>query len=123
FVDAVRPESELLRSMQRAAAAGQWAALRGHFALWSENHARFQAMAEGNAMLTELLPLSKDLATLGGIGLKTVQYLSGSTPAPADWLAAQTQELARIRRPQAEVMLAAFQPVKMMLDELSRRAK
>src|SRR6185369_14069442 len=72
FADAVRPESESVRLLEQAAArfvsarnAADGAMLRDQFARWAANDARFQVLAEGNALLAEIKPLSKDLATLG----------------------------------------------------------
>jgi hexosaminidase len=130
FADAVRPESESVRLLELAATsyvlshdAGQGAMLREQFARWAANDARFQPMSEGNALLQELKPLSKDLAELGAMGLKILDYLGGSQPPPPDWIAAQNQELTRIQKPNAEVTLAAFRPVKVLLDELARKGR
>jgi hexosaminidase len=125
FVDAVRPESESVRALQQTAArfvagrsAGDATALREQFTRWAANDAAFQPLAADSALLGELKPLSKDLASLGSAGLKALEYLTAGQRAPADWLAAQNQELTRIQRPQAEVTLAAFRPVKVLLDAL-----
>jgi hexosaminidase len=130
FADAVRPESESVRALELAAnrfleshQAGDGALLREQFTRWAANDARFQALAEGNALLVELKPLSKDLSALGAMGLQILDYLGGGRPAPADWIAAQNLELTRIQRPNVEVTLAAFRPVKVLLDELARKGR
>jgi hexosaminidase len=128
FADAVRPESESVRLLELAATrfvasrdGADSALLREQFARWAAIDARFQPLAEGNALLVELKPLSKDLSSLGAMGLKILDYLGGGQPAPADWILAQNQELTRIQKPNAEVTLAAFRPVKVLLDELARK--
>ena len=125
FVDAARAESESVRAMELAArrviagsAPEDFAALRRQFTEWAENDALFQPMAGRNALLAELKPLSKDLSELGAMGLKALDYLAAGRPAPADWLAAQTSEVARIQKPDAEVTLAAYRPVKILLEAL-----
>jgi len=130
FVDAVRPESESVRLLEQSAAkaiAGpapeDLALLRERFALWAANDQRFQALAEGNALLAELKPLSKDLSALGAMGLEALDRLAASQPAPADWISAETRELTRIERVNAEVTLAAVRPVKLLLDELARKSR
>ena len=129
FVDAARPESESVRALELVAARvvaakppapEDLARLREQFTRWADNDARFQPLAEGNVLLAELLPLSKDLSELGSVGLKALEYLGAGTPAPADWRAEQARELARIQRPNADVVLAAFRPVKVLLDELAK---
>lgn len=128
FVDAARPESESVRLLELTAArfiaaheAADAAMLREQFTRWAANDGRFQPLAEGNVLLAELKPLSKDLATLGAMGLKILDYLASSQPAHADWISAQNQELTRIQKPTVEVTLAAFRPVKVLLDELARK--
>ncbi len=130
LADAARPESESVRLLELAAMrfaasheAGDAALLREQFTRWAANDARFQPLAEGNALLVELKPLSKDLSELGTMGLKALDYLGGSQSAPADWLSSQNAELTRIQKPTAEVMLAAFRPVKVLLDELARKGR
>jgi hexosaminidase len=130
FADAVRPESESVRLLELAAGrfvssheAVDGALLREQFTRWAANDARFQPLAEGNALLMELKPLSRDLSELGSMGLKILDYLGGGQPAPADWIAAQNAEIARIQKPNAEVTLAAFRPAKVLLDELARKGR
>ena len=76
-----------------------------------------------DVLLAELKPLSKDLAALGAMGQRILEYLAAAKPAPADWIDAQTKELTRMARPSAEVKLAATRPVKLLLDELARKSK
>ncbi len=123
FVDAARPESESVRALEQAASKLDIAPLREQFTRWAGNHARFQTLAEDNALLAELQPLSQDLSALGSAGLRILTYLESSQPAPGDWLSEQAQELARMIRPRNEVVLAAVRPVKLLLDELARRGR
>jgi len=126
FVDAVPPESESIRALEQAAGQAtpeSLARLREQFTVWAANDARFQALAGDNALLAELKPLSRDLAALGVTGLKALDYLAASQPAPADWLAAQTSEIARILRPNAEVTLAAGRPVRILLERLGAKGQ
>ena len=107
FVDAIPPESELVRSMELAAKrlvanpAGDKddaALLRLQFETWAANDAKFQALAEDNILLNEVKPVSKDLSALGVAGLKMLDYLTANQPAPADWLTEQNTELTRMSR-------------------------
>jgi hexosaminidase len=118
LVDAARPESEVVRTMEAAAGrleAADAAYLREQFTRWVENDARFQALAAGNAMLAEALPLSKDLAGLGRAGLRLLDALGKKERLPADWLTSESAELTRLMAPQAEVVLAAYRPVAALL--------
>ena len=122
-MDAVRPESESVRALEQAASDGSpdsLGRLREQFTIWAANDARFQALAENNALLAELKPLSRDLAALGTTGLKALDYLAAGKPAPAEWLADRNKEIARILRPDAEVTLAAARPVRVLLQRLAK---
>jgi len=97
--------------------------LRRAFAEWEANDARFLPLAENNVLLAEVKPLSRDLSALGAAGLRMLDYLAGGHPAPAEWLARQNTELARMQKPALDVLLAAARPVKLLADELARREK
>ncbi len=126
LVDAARPESELVRHLEAAAtrhSAPDLALLREQFQIWAANDTRFQKLADEDYFLDELRPLSRDLSELGTIGLKVLDDLAQNQPPSPDWLSAQTAELARIAKPQAEVRLAAVRPVKLLLDSFAAGAK
>lgn len=119
FVDAARPESELVRHL----ATADIAQLRAQFQQWVDNDARFQPMVEGNSFLTELVPLSHNLKAVGEIGLQALQYLQNKTIAPADWVAQQNQSLDAMEKPVAEVILAAVRPVQVLVSAAGKLRK
>ncbi len=123
FVDAVRPESESVRALEQAAAVPprDLKLLREQFTLWAENDARFQKLADGNELHAELKQLSKDLSELGAIGLRALDYMAKGAPPPQGWTARQLREIERIQKPDADVVLAAARPVKMLLEGLRKR--
>ena len=92
FVDACRPESQLVRQMQLAAKRfvanpgddrQDEAQLRRQFQIWAENDALFAPIAENNRILAEVAPVSKDLSALGIAGLQLLDYLA-PPPPPAE---------------------------------------
>lgn len=128
FVDACQPESTLVRAMETAAkrfvanpAANKAdeAFLRRQFAVWAANDSAFQAVAENNKLLAEVIPVSKDLSALGQAGLQLLDYLTPPAPeaapgkkpkkpskkerealaqaqaAKVQWLAQENEQLAR----------------------------
>ncbi|HUI82196.1 MAG TPA: family 20 glycosylhydrolase [Bryobacteraceae bacterium] len=142
FVDAVRPESELVRKLERdvanLASDASVAELRATFTEWAEAEAGVKVLADaplpngrgsvtnGDSVLSrdregavvfvaELLPLAHDLAMVGNIGLRALDYIERREPAPAGWLAEQNQELDRLEQPVAEVRLAGVRPVRLLL--------
>jgi len=124
FADALPAESESVRVLEAAArrmSEQDVKLLRETFATWTANDSRFQALASGNGLMQELLPLSKELATLGSTGLSTLDYLGSGKTAPEDWISTQRKELARFDKPMTEVMLAGARPVKILLESLAQK--
>jgi hexosaminidase len=106
FVDAVRPESESVRRLERAD-------LRSTFQMWADNDRRVERLGIG-----ELRSLSKNLSTLGGIGLQALDYLESGKPAPANWVSEKKRLLEEMEKPNAEVRLAAVRTVRSLLGSL-----
>jgi hexosaminidase len=123
FVDAVRPESELVQRLERDVAAmpensSAAAELRVTLAEWAASATRLQPVAKDNALVAELLPLAENLAATGQIGLHALEYIDRGAPAPAGWVEQQNRELDRLERPVAEVRLAAVRPVRLLLMKI-----
>jgi hexosaminidase len=74
--DAARPESEFVRTVEQAAArlaanpasAPDQACVRNAFTEWRDNDQLFAYLARDNALLMELVPVSKALAATAAIG-------------------------------------------------------
>jgi hypothetical protein len=106
----------MVRRLENAALqvpnAAAVAELRRVFRVWAEIEPRI-AMAE-------LKPLAHRLAQAALIGLRALKYLeSGETP-PESWTGEQTQSLAAMEQPSAEVVLAAARPVRLLVTAASR---
>jgi hexosaminidase len=124
FVDAVRVESDSVRHLEEAVhrvtarAMGSpagLAELEVRFAEWSENESRLRPPAE-------LASLSRNLSVLGLVGLRALEYLKDGSAAPEGWVSQQMQILHEIQRPNAEVILAAARPVRLLLEAVSAKA-
>jgi hexosaminidase len=125
FADAVRPESETVRRLEQAvgrAAAdpAELAELRARFRQWADNDARLEPLAGGNAFVSELQSLSRNLAAVGAMGLRALEYLEAAQTAPEEWVAEQKKALDAMEKPNAEVVLAAVRPVRLLLNAVSR---
>lgn len=117
FVDAVPPESETIRALERQVRAeSNLARLRVVLEQWSENHSLLQPAAQDDFLISELLPLSEDLSSLGKIGLQALEYLQAGRAAPEKWVEQTRKRLEEIARPKAEVRLAAARPVRLLVD-------
>jgi hexosaminidase len=118
FVDAVRPESESVRHLEQAihksSSPAELAELEVRFTGWSENDAGLKPPAE-------LASLSRNLSVLGSIGLRALEYLKTGRFAPEGWVSQQIQVLNEIQKPNAEVILAAVRPVRLLLEAVSAR--
>jgi hexosaminidase len=132
MVDAARPESETVRAVELAvkrflAAPSprqpDVAFLRAQFQEWAANDARLQPLFEGNPLLAELKPISRDLAALGAAGLKLLDDRAAGRATPKSWLTKQGAEVARLQKPAADMLLAAVRPVKLLLDAPSAARK
>jgi hexosaminidase len=110
LVDAARPESESVFHLEQAVRRSDLPTLRAAFSAWAANDTPFQ-------------PLSKSLATAGGIGLRALAMLESGKPAPENWIAEQQHILNTISKPKSEVVLAAVRPVRMLLENLGTRAE
>jgi len=128
----------LERDVANLASDASVAELRATFTEWAEAEAGVKVLADaplpngrgsvtnGDSVLSrdregavvfvaELLPLAHDLAMVGNIGLRALDYIERREPAPAGWLAEQNQELDRLEQPVAEVRLAGVRPVRLLL--------
>jgi hexosaminidase len=132
MVDAARPESEAVRALELAAArvaaepaaaAADVAALRAQFTRWAANDRDFEPLAQANSLLEELRPISRDLSSVGLLGLRLLDLVATDRPAPPDWLASQDTELKRMLEPDADLRLAAVRPVRILLDRAARAGK
>jgi hexosaminidase len=130
LVDTARPESEKVRLLEQAAlhvASASSAnpadatALRLTLEQWRQNNTLLSSLTGGNSLLHELLPLSEDLSALGSIGLRALGLLESGAQAPPEWIAAERQELDKMEKPKAEVVLAAVRPVRILLEAAAKR--
>lgn len=107
FPDAVRPESELVRHLEAAAAKlapADIAELRGAFRLWAGN------------------TVSKNLADVGAMGLQAIEYVESGKSAPENWISDGKKSLDAMGKPSGEIVLAAVRPVRVLLEEAGRPA-
>jgi hexosaminidase len=125
LADAARPESESVRALQLAAAkvtaapnasVAEAAALRRAFTAWAENDARLTPLEDEYPMLAELRQVSKDVASMGRAGLTLLDSLQKGTALPPGFATTLDQDLRRLSRPEAEVMVAAVRPVKVLME-------
>jgi hexosaminidase len=122
FVDAVRPESEIVRRLEVDAARrvpADLAELRSMLRAWAENDSRLAPLEAGNPLIGELAGLSRKLSEVGTIGLEALDFVETGKAAPAAWSAERLRRLASMSGPDAEVSLAAVRPVRALVEAAS----
>lgn len=126
LVDAARGDSAVVRGLEsdvrewlRAPTPEREAAIRRVLTAWRDNHARLLPHAPASALLAEFLPLSEDLARLGAAGLAAMDLLA-SRRADAAWAREQAPLLDRTAKVRLEVRMAAAQPVRLLVEGVSR---
>ena len=115
FVDAVPPESESVRHLElasRALSPADITALRQAFRRWSELRGGFPDY---------LQTLARNLAATGALGLEALEILESHRPASENWISGQRKALDSMEKPEAEVVLAAVRPVRVLLETLAQR--
>ena len=126
LADAARPESESVRDLSETVGRlvsnptvhrQDMEAVRVQFEEWRDNNDLLKPLIESNFLLTEVAPLSESLSKTGVIGLQALQFLESGERAPAQWVTQQTEELNRLEKPQAEVVLAAVRPVRILVGQ------
>jgi hexosaminidase len=130
LADAARPESEPVRQLEMSATrvivnesfGYDHARLRTAFTAWAQNDERLQPLIEGNSLLGELTPISKNLASLGKIGLEALESWESGKPVSERWVTQAYSELDRAGKPSAEVVLAAVRPVRILVEAISHNA-
>jgi hexosaminidase len=125
LVDSVPPESEAANDFTRDVNAlvvsnfkdaGTEAQIRVQLERWRDNPARLQPLLDNSALLKELAPVSRSLASLGAAGLQALDYLDKGEHAPDAW---KTQTLAMIdqaAKPQADLLIAVAPAVQTLVD-------
>lgn len=125
MVDAIPPESESARDFSatvNAFVASKFtdataeSKLRNTFAAWQQNDGHLRVRIEGNSLLRELAPISRNLALLGAAGLQALNYIDNKEPAPDGWKAAQLVIINQAKAPQADVLLGVAPSVEALVQ-------
>lgn len=118
LVDAARGDSAAVRHLERAVAEhspDSEGEIRDTLVRWRDNDRRLRPALQSSFLLQEDSGLSHDLAELGSIGLRALDYLDAHKPAPESWVQETLAMLSRMEKPRAEVVLAAVRPVRMLV--------
>jgi hexosaminidase len=127
LVDAVPLESDGARrfdELVRKFTAGKCqdpilkARLRVEFTAWKDNDSRFQELASRSGLAREASDLSRQLASLGQVGLWALDIPAGSVDDGLTQM--QTHTVTEARQPRAQLLLQTAAGVQLLVDSVAR---
>ncbi len=92
------------------------ARLRAQFTLWRDNDARLQPLAQRSFLVQEVAGRSKDLSTLGTIGLAALDPIAKHQPAPDTWKTQQVAMLEQLKQEKAQLLLIPVPAVQKLVE-------
>jgi len=124
LVDAARPESAAARHFATWVAAllaggmkpDTEAQARTLLARWRDNDASLEPVARDSFLMQEAVPISRDLSTLGTVGLEALDYLDRGQPSPEQWRAEQLARIAEAEKPQAQLLLMIAPSIRRLVE-------
>jgi hexosaminidase len=124
LVDAARPESETARrfgNLVSELVAGRSSAedkaqIRTLLVRWHDQQVKLQPLAEQSFLMKEVVPLSKDLATLAVAGLQAMDYLERGERAPETWKTEQLALVEQAKKPKADLLLMIAPSVQRLIE-------
>lgn len=128
LVDAVPPESAGARRFAKLVDAyisshltdaDAESRLRAQFTLWMKNDALLEPLLENSYLLREDIPLSQNLATLGGAGVQALDYIDHAETPPDAWRQQQLTAIAEAEKPQSDLLLMVAPAVKKLVEASS----
>ncbi|MGH9756620.1 MAG: beta-N-acetylhexosaminidase [Candidatus Acidiferrales bacterium] len=125
LVDAVPPESAAARRIAKLVDAyisshftdaDAELQLRAQFTQWMKNDALLEPLLENSYLLREDIPLSQNLARLGGAGVQALDYIDHSQTLPDAWRQQQATAIAEAEKPQADLLLMVAPAVQKLVE-------
>jgi hypothetical protein len=114
LVDAARPESHAGRKFinlvkcyldEKQKDQNDIKKIREHLTRWWDNHAILLPVLKASPRLTEIIPLSADVAALASAGLQALDFLENGEKASIDWLNGMLPLLSRPPLPEYELII------------------
>jgi hexosaminidase len=93
--------------------------LRTELMRWRDNNPALESLAEKSFLVKEVVPVSRDLATLGKIGVSAMDYLILGSQAPNSWKIDQLALLAELAKPKAQLLLVPIPTVQKLVEAAS----
>jgi hexosaminidase len=124
LVDAVPPESETARKfnnlvrllVQGKASPSQWIEVREWLVIWRDNDAKLQPVLRASDLMAELVPVSRTLSQVAGIGLQALDDLESHRAPDKETVEKNRQLLEAAAKPQAVLVDMVAPPVQLLLQ-------
>lgn len=81
------------------------ARLRAQFVVWRDNDAKLQPLVQRSLLVKEVAQTSKDLASLGAMGVAALDFFAQAGRVPDDWKTRQLTTIEQIKAPKAQLLL------------------
>ena len=92
------------------------ARLHAQLALWRDNDARLQPLAQRSFLVKEVAANSQDLSALGAAGLAALEAIAKGQPASDSWKAQQLAVIEQAKKPKAQLLLIPVPAVQKLLE-------
>jgi ribonuclease D len=106
----------LAASCRDAAAEAQ---LRAQLALWRDNDARLQPLAQRSFLVNDIASNSRDLTALGTAGLAALDALDKGQAATDAWKAQQLALIEQVKKPKAQLLLIPAPAIQKLIEAAS----
>jgi hypothetical protein len=90
--------------------------LRGQLALWRDNDARLQSLAQRSFLVKEVAPRSQDLSALGAAGLAALDAIAKGQPATDSWKSQQLAVIEQAKKPTVQLLLIPAPAVQKLVE-------
>ena len=89
---------------------------------WRDNDSALQPLLQNSFLLTEVAPVSQNLASLGAVGVQALDYIDAHKAAPAEWKLQQVAMIQQVAKPAADLVLAVAPAVQKLVEASSAAA-
>jgi hexosaminidase len=125
LVDAARPESrkarqfrdmvdEMLGDVPNYGTNRQ--IIREWLIEWRDNNEKLRPILEDSILLKEIIPLSKDVASLADVGLQALNYIENDQKPPQSWLESLSSLLNRPQKPECELQIMIVPAISKLVE-------
>ncbi|MFB0565612.1 MAG: beta-N-acetylhexosaminidase [Candidatus Aminicenantaceae bacterium] len=125
LVDASRPESNKARQFRKmvdeilvdlSAYKHHKETIREWLTKWHTNHDLLIPILEKSFLLKEIVPLSKDVASIANLGLEALSYIESNKQPPQSWLEKSFALLYRPQKPEYELKIMIVTAIRKLVE-------